>query len=92
MVGHIILLQEHMLRDADVHLLTMRSSRFSSFRVLAMHDGGARHPADGIAILVRDSNRIIEDLSCSINNRINALLVEISDKKIYRVLMCTCLA
>ena len=59
----IILLQEHMLRDGDVHLLTVRGARFSSFLVPAMHDGGIGRPSFGIAILVRDSIRIIEDLS-----------------------------
>ena len=78
----IILLQEHMLRDADVHLLTMRGARFISFVVPATHDGGAERPIGGIANLVRDLICIIEDLSCSTNNRVNALLVEISGKKI----------
>ena len=50
--------------------------------VPAMHDGGAGRPAGGIAILDRDSIRIIEDQSCSMNNRVNALVVEISGKKI----------
>ena len=43
-----------MLKDTDVHLLTMSGERISLFVVPAMHDGGARRPTGGITILGRD--------------------------------------
>jgi exonuclease III len=78
----ILLLQEHMLRKNDIHLLTECGVGFKSIVFPAMHDGGVGRPAGGIANFVRNFIRIVEDFSCSINNRVNALLLDVLGKKI----------
>ena len=79
----IILLQEHMLRDVDVNLITFCSVNvnFNLFLVASEHNGIVGHPVGGIAILTRSSLNVKTDLGYSMNKRVKAVSLDANGVK-----------
>jgi hypothetical protein len=78
----VIVLQEHMLRDVDLNLLSSICIEHNYYLVPAEHDGGVGRPFGGLGIFVRCSLKVKKDLLGCENKRVNGVLLNIGGMQV----------